>query len=162
MRALLSPPALTCLVERLGRYKIELTRRRRLLRLAFGLRRVERRVEARGDVRQQVLGHARRERAVVRVRLLVVRRARLLLGQQPHALEQRAADARPHPNGAAGIYSLVGTTPDLHATVDAFGAAGLELRRLRALYWTLARNEWRAAARIQAASVCGTGSRWPS
>lgn len=46
--------------------------------------------------------------------------------------QQRAADARPHPNGAAGIYSLVVTTPDLHATVDAFGAAGLELRRLRA------------------------------
>jgi hypothetical protein len=36
-----------------------------------------------------------------------------------------------HPNGVIGLDHLVITTPDLDRTVDAFAAAGLELRRTR-------------------------------
>ena len=43
----------------------------------------------------------------------------------------RASLARPHPNGAIGIYSVCVTTPDFDGTIAAFQANGLSLRRVR-------------------------------
>ena len=55
------------------------------------------------------------------------------LGAVEHAEYQssRADVAMPHPNGATSLYSVCVTTPDMDASLAAFEAAGLKLRRLR-------------------------------
>ena len=46
-------------------------------------------------------------------------------------VEERAGTAVEHANGATGLYSIAILTPDLQATIGAFEAAGLSMRRLR-------------------------------
>ncbi|MCU1498972.1 MAG: Glyoxalase/bleomycin resistance protein/dioxygenase [Acidimicrobiales bacterium] len=45
--------------------------------------------------------------------------------------EPDAGPAPAHPNGVVGLDHVVVSTPDLERTIDAFGAAGLDLRRIR-------------------------------